>query len=122
MLMNVPELPEVEALAGFLRERLVGRAVDSVEIGAISALKTYDPQPAALSGLGVTAVHRHGKFIDLDVDGLHLIFHLARGGWLRWNDTAIKTMLKPGKSHWRCGCASPRTWTSRKTSPRRVST
>ena len=98
MLGTVPELPEVEALAGFLRERLVGRAVDSVEIGAISALKTYDPQPTALRGLGVTAVNRHGKFLDLDVDGLHLIFHLARGGWLRWNDTAVKTMLKPGKS------------------------
>nr|WP_269810269.1 DNA-formamidopyrimidine glycosylase family protein [Kineosporia rhizophila] len=91
-------MPEVEALAGFLRERLVGRVVDSVEIGAISALKTYDPQPGALRGLSVTAVHRHGKFIDLDADGLHLIFHLARGGWLRWNDTAVKTMLKPGKS------------------------
>jgi formamidopyrimidine-DNA glycosylase len=94
----VPELPEVEALTGFLRERLVGRAVDSAEIGAISALKTYDPQPTALRGLTVTAVERHGKFIDLDVDGLHLIFHLARGGWLRWNDTAIATTLKPGKS------------------------
>ncbi|GAB3269549.1 DNA-formamidopyrimidine glycosylase family protein [Kineosporia babensis] len=94
----MPELPEVEALTGFLRERLVGRAVDSVEIGAISALKTYDPPPTALSGLSVTGVHRHGKFIDLDVDGLHLIFHLARGGWLRWNDTAVKTVLKPGKS------------------------
>jgi formamidopyrimidine-DNA glycosylase len=94
----VPELPEVEALTGFLRERLVGRAVDSVEIGAISALKTYDPQPTALRGLTVTGVERHGKFIDLDVDGLHLIFHLARGGWLRWNDTAIATTLKPGKS------------------------
>lgn len=94
----MPELPEVEALTGFLRERLVGRAVDSVEIGAISALKTYDPQPTALRGLTVTGVARHGKFIDLDVDGLHLIFHLARGGWLRWNDTAIATTLKPGKS------------------------
>jgi formamidopyrimidine-DNA glycosylase len=94
----VPELPEVEALAGFLRERLVGRAVDSVEVGAISALKTYDPQPAALCGLTVTAVDRHGKFIDIDADGLHLVFHLARGGWLRWNDTAIATTLKPGKS------------------------
>ncbi|MBT0771163.1 Fpg/Nei family DNA glycosylase [Kineosporia sp. J2-2] len=94
----MPELPEVEALAGFLRERLVGRAVDSVEIGAVSALKTYDPQPTALSGLEVTAVQRHGKFLDVDADGLHLIFHLARGGWLRWNDTAVMTTLKPGKS------------------------
>jgi formamidopyrimidine-DNA glycosylase len=94
----VPELPEVEALAGFLRERLIGRAVDRVDIGAISVLKTYDPQPTALRGLTVTAVERHGKFIDLNVDGLHLIFHLARAGWLRWYDSAPKAMLKPGKS------------------------
>jgi formamidopyrimidine-DNA glycosylase len=94
----VPELPEVEALAGFLRERLIGRAVDRVDIGAISVLKTYDPPPTALRGLTVTAVDRHGKFLDLNVDGLHLVFHLARAGWLRWYDAAPTAVLKPGKS------------------------
>jgi formamidopyrimidine-DNA glycosylase len=94
----VPELPEVEALAGFLRERLIGRAVDRVDVGAISVLKTYDPPPTALRGLTVTGVDRHGKFLDLDVDGLHLIFHLARAGWLRWYDAAPTAVLKPGKS------------------------
>lgn len=95
---RVPELPEVEALAGFLRERLLGRAVDSIEVGAISALKTYDPPPTAISGLPVTAVERHGKFLDLDADGLHLVFHLARAGWLRWSDSAPTTALRPGRS------------------------
>jgi formamidopyrimidine-DNA glycosylase len=95
---GVPELPEVEALAAFLRQRLIGRAVDRVDIGAISVLKTYDPPPTALRGLTVTAVDRHGKFLDIDVDGLHLIFHLARGGWLRWYDAAPTAILRPGKS------------------------
>ena len=94
----MPELPEVEALVGFLRERLIGRAVDRVDIGAISVLKTYDPPPTALRGLTVTAVERHGKFLDVDVDGVHLIFHLARAGWLRWYDAAPTAILKPGKS------------------------
>ena len=94
----MPELPEVEALAGFLRERLIGRAVDRVDIGAISVLKTYDPPPTALRGLTVTSVDRHGKFLDLDVDGLHLIFHLARAGWLRWYDAAPTAVIRPGKS------------------------
>ena len=95
----MPELPEVEALAAFLRERLIGRAVDRVDLGNISVLKTYDPPPTALAGLTVTAVDRHGKFIDIDVDGVHLIFHLARGGWLRWYDAAPTAMLRPsGKS------------------------
>ena len=94
----MPELPEVEALAAFLRERLIGRAVDRVDIGTINVLKTYDPPPTALHGLTVTSVERHGKFVDLDVDGLHLIFHLAKAGWLRWYDAAPKAMVKPGKS------------------------
>jgi formamidopyrimidine-DNA glycosylase len=94
----MPELPEVEALAGFLRERAVGRVVAGVEIGAISVLKTYDPPPSALSGLTVGAVARHGKFLDLDVDGIHLIFHLARAGWLRWSEALSATPVRPGKS------------------------
>jgi formamidopyrimidine-DNA glycosylase len=94
----VPELPEVEALAAFLRERLIGRAVDRIDIGTINVLKTYDPAPTALRGLTVTSVDRHGKFVDLDVDGLHLIFHLAKAGWLRWYDAAPKGLVKPGKS------------------------
>lgn len=94
----MPELPEVEALAGFLREHAVGRTVTAVEIGAISVLKTYDPPPTALAGLQVTGVARHGKFLDLDVDGIHLVFHLARAGWLRWYDAVPKTLVRPGKS------------------------
>ncbi len=94
----MPELPEVEALAAFLRERAVGRTVARVDVGAISVLKTYDPPPTALAGLQVTGVARHGKFLDLDVDGLHLVFHLARAGWLRWSDSLPATPVRPGKS------------------------
>jgi formamidopyrimidine-DNA glycosylase len=94
----MPELPEVEALAAFLRERAVGRVVARVDVGAISVLKTYDPPPTALQGLTVTGIARHGKFLDLDVDGVHLIFHLARAGWLRWSDKLSATPVRPGKS------------------------
>ncbi|HET9658404.1 MAG TPA: DNA-formamidopyrimidine glycosylase family protein [Kineosporiaceae bacterium] len=94
----MPELPEVEALADFLRQQAVGRVVARVDVGAISVLKTYDPPPTALHGLTVTAVQRHGKFLDLDVDGVHLVFHLARAGWLRWSDALPSTAIRPGKS------------------------
>jgi len=93
----VPELPEVAALAAFLRDRLSGRVVARVDVAAISVLKTFDPPPTALHGLTVTDVARHGKFLDLDVDGLHLVVHLARAGWLRWSDALSPTPLKPGK-------------------------
>ena len=34
----------------------------------------------------VDGVSRHGKFIDVDVSGTHLVLHLARAGWVRWKD------------------------------------
>ena len=93
----MPELPEVESLVAFLREHAVGRVVARVDVAAISALKTYDPPVTSLYGLTITGVTRRGKFLDLDVDGLHLVVHLARAGWLRWSDALPATPVKPGK-------------------------
>ncbi|MFC7405276.1 Fpg/Nei family DNA glycosylase [Georgenia alba] len=96
----MPEMPEVEGLAQFLRERAVGRALTGVEVGAISALKTFSPAPTDLVGRAVAAVARHGKWLDLATgdDGPHLVFHLAKAGWLRWYDAVPAAMLRPGKS------------------------
>ncbi|MEV7228518.1 DNA-formamidopyrimidine glycosylase family protein [Polymorphospora sp. NPDC051019] len=95
----MPELPEVEALGAYLRERAVGRRVERVEIAAISALKTYDPPPTAAAGRTVVGATRHGKFLDVVLDGdLHLVVHLARAGWLHYRDSfASPAPLKPGK-------------------------
>jgi formamidopyrimidine-DNA glycosylase len=93
----MPELPEVEALATFLREHAIGQVVARVDVATISVLKTYAPPVTALAGLTVTAVTRHGKFVDVDCDGLHLVTHLARAGWLRWSESLSPKPLKPGK-------------------------
>jgi formamidopyrimidine-DNA glycosylase len=93
----VPELPEVEALAADLRERVVGKRIQRVDVSAISALKTFDPPPTALHGQEVTRAGRHGKFLDLTVGDLHLVVHLARAGWLHYRDAVPATPLKPGK-------------------------
>ena len=90
----MPELPEVEALAEFLRQRAVGTVVAQIEVASVSVLKTFDPPLSAFAGLEVTDVRRHGKFVDIDVDGLHLVFHLARAGWLRWSDKLPGTRLR----------------------------
>ncbi|MFK4083517.1 DNA-formamidopyrimidine glycosylase family protein [Kribbella sp. NPDC020789] len=93
----MPELPEVESLAVFLRERAVGRAFVRADITAISALKTYDPPVSALVGLLIDDVQRHGKFLDFSAQGVHLVIHLARAGWLRWRDEQSTTLVRPGK-------------------------
>jgi formamidopyrimidine-DNA glycosylase len=89
----------VEALAGYLRERAVGRRVERVEVAAISALKTYDPPPSAVSGRAVVGAGRHGKFLDVRFDGgLHLVVHLARAGWLHYREAFPSAApLRPGK-------------------------
>ena len=94
----MPELPEVMGLVDFLRERLVGHAIVGVELASIAVLKTYDPAPQALTGLVVDDVTHHGKFLDVEVGGLHLVVHLSRAGWLRWSDKLPATPVRPGKS------------------------
>src|SRR3712207_4473930 len=43
----------------------------------------------------VEDVTRHGKFLDFDVAGLHMVIHLARGGWIRWRDEVPTVPPKP---------------------------
>ncbi|MFN2538507.1 MAG: Fpg/Nei family DNA glycosylase [Mycobacteriales bacterium] len=93
----MPELPEVESLVTFLREHAVGRVVARVDVPGIHVLKTYDPAPASLAGLQITGASRHGKFLDLDVSGLHLVTHLARAGWLHWRESLPPAPPRMGK-------------------------
>jgi formamidopyrimidine-DNA glycosylase len=92
---TVPELPEVEALVQDLRGRLVGRAISRVDLTAFSALKTFDPPLQALHGTLVDDVTRHGKFLDIDASGVHVVIHLARAGWIRWRDEVPATPARP---------------------------
>ena len=91
----MPELPEVEGLALDLGQRLAGRAIVRVDVAAFSALKTFDPPLSALHGTLVDGVTRHGKFLDIEASGLHLVLHLARAGWVRWRDEVPALPPKP---------------------------
>ncbi len=93
----MPELPEVQALVHVLRERAVGKVVARVDVAGIQSLKTYDPPVTSLAGLTLTGAERHGKFLDLDADGLHLVVHLARAGWLQWREKLPAAPPRPGK-------------------------
>ncbi len=98
----MPELPEVEALATFLRERAVGRTIKRADAVAINAVKTFDPPLSALTGAIVVDATRSGKFLDLVVaseaagEVLHLITHLSRAGWLHWRESLPPAPPRPG--------------------------
>ncbi|MGN6219020.1 MAG: Fpg/Nei family DNA glycosylase [Microbacterium sp.] len=94
----MPEMPEVQGLVDFLGERLTGVRIERATVANIAALKTYDPPIEALKGTEITGATRHGKFIDIGTTGPHLIFHLAKAGWLRWYDELPKTIIRPGKT------------------------
>jgi len=94
---GMPELPEVHALVSDLRGRLVGHRVERLDIVSFAALKTFDPPVSALAGQTVTAVDRHGKFLDLTIGGVHMVVHLARAGWLRWREGPPAPLKGTGK-------------------------
>lgn len=90
-------MPEITALEQFLVEHAVGAVVGRVDVAALSVLKTFDPPVTALSGRDVTGAGHWGKHLGLNCDGLWLITHLSRGGWLRWIDEPGASPPKPGK-------------------------
>lgn len=95
----MPEMPEVQGLVDFLAERAVGLHVTKATVANIAALKTYDPPLDTLKDATVTGAFRRGKFVDLSTDGgPHLVFHLAKAGWLRWYEQLPTTVIRPGKT------------------------
>ena len=74
-----------------------GRTVERAELAAFSALKTFDPPLDAVVGRTVRAVGRRGKYLALDLDGLWLVFHLARGGWVQWREQLAAGAAQAGQ-------------------------
>src|SRR6476660_6567799 len=93
----MPELPEVAGLAGFLDEQLRGCVVTKLQVVSFAVLKTADPPYSAREGRTVSGVRRFGKFISIDTDGISLVFHLARAGWVRFTDSPADSQLRMGK-------------------------
>ncbi len=93
----MPELPEVQALASFLREMCVGRQIERAEVAALSALKTYQPPMESLLGQVIYEVSRRGKYLMIGAGESWLVMHLARGGWVQWRDKAPPARARPGK-------------------------
>ena len=56
------------------------------------------PAPDQLVGRTVGGVERRGKYVCFDIDGIWLVIHLARGGWITWYESLPPTALRPGRS------------------------
>lgn len=87
----MPESPEVDALAGFLRETAVGRVIRDTELEEFRALKTRDRPLSELHGRAVSGVRRFGKHLALDTEGSggggpSLLIGFGRAGWTRWSE------------------------------------
>lgn len=111
----MPELPEVQALADTLTDRLAGLRLAALEITAVSALKTADPPYTTIVGCRFVRAGRFGKFLALGFDGnaagteggraergltphlTWLVIHLARAGWLSLTDKVPSTPARPGR-------------------------
>lgn len=88
----MPELPEVETITRALAPRLRGRRIVSAEFHCRRVLHgNPDETAAALAGRKVSAVRRHGKFIEIQLDGgWSLVVHLGMTGKLLLNAEAGK--------------------------------
>lgn len=80
----MPEMPEVETVRRTLYDRLVGQAVDRVEI--ITPRQIWHPDPdtfrAELEGARFSEIDRRGKYLLFRLGSLTLVGHLRMSGHL----------------------------------------
>lgn len=80
----MPELPDVEAYASALRQRLVGEPLDAVRLVSPFLLRSAEPPVEAVVGQALRDVSRLGKRLVWSFeDDLFLVLHLMIAGRLR---------------------------------------
>ena len=94
----MPELPEVETIVRDLRQRVVGRKIDSVKVHLDKIVRTGARRlPRLLLGQSVVEVRRWGKHIIMVTgSGNHLVVHLKMTGQFLWG---LKTDEWPKHTH-----------------------
>ena len=93
----MPELPEVETVARGLRAHLPGRRILGVRLGKTDFIDDPASLEARVPGTRILAVHRHGKFLEIELApapseesgaGLSLLVHLGMTGQLTTRNAA----------------------------------
>ncbi len=92
----MPELPEVQAVAERIEERLGGAKLVRVDPMAFSALKTVLPPPEDLYGQDLRHVGRRGKFLLFEFDAGRILLHLSQGGRIDFEEAKKSTRPRGG--------------------------
>ncbi len=91
----MPELPDVTVYVESIASRITGQPLERVRFGNPFVLRTVDPPASDLAGKHVTAVHRLGKRIVIQLESdLFIIIHLMIAGRFKWLPAGAKL---PGK-------------------------
>lgn len=80
---DVPELPEMQALAERLDVLLAGRTLVRTELLGFSSLKTYSPEPDSLINHRLVSIGRRAKYLTWEFDDRsRIVIHLSQAGRL----------------------------------------
>jgi formamidopyrimidine-DNA glycosylase len=87
----MPELPEVELYIHALRERVLGRALESLSVTSPFLLRSVDPPLEAVFGRAVIGLRRLGKRIVFQLDDDYfVVIHLMIAGRLQWKRSSSR--------------------------------
>jgi len=87
----MPELPDITVYIECLKERILGRTIERIDIRNLFVLRTTDPAISDAQGKRVIEIRRIGKRIVLGFEGgLHLVIHLMIAGRLHWRGPGEK--------------------------------
>jgi formamidopyrimidine-DNA glycosylase len=93
----MPELPDIAVYIEALEERIAGRVLASVRIGAPFVLRSVAPSPDRAAGRRVQRLARLGKRIVIGLEGdLFLVLHLMIAGRLHWMKPGAKLNRRSG--------------------------
>ncbi|XOV87929.1 MAG: Fpg/Nei family DNA glycosylase [Pseudomonadota bacterium] len=87
----MPELPDLTVYLDALASRISGEPLRGIRIANPFVLRSVDPTPEQLVGLGVTGFQRLGKRLVINLeDDCFIVIHLMIAGRLRWRDPGAK--------------------------------
>ena len=87
----MPELPDITIYVEQLERRILGQALEKLEIAKPFVLRTFDPPIAEVVGTVVRGVRRIGKRIVIELDDERfIVIHLMIAGRLKWRAPAAK--------------------------------